>query len=138
MVVVVVAFILGCCTILFFFALYSLFFHLFTTCVLFFILFFCSCRFFDVFLSIAFFSSSFLAHYSSSFFHFDGFCAWFPLVFVLEVKENTLLWSSLYGEFIFILTNFDIQVSAIHSKTLAANQVWFDFIVIRRAFFFLS
>lgn len=105
-----------------------------------------------------FFPTTFLAHYSSSIFFLLPFIlVVFVLrsrwVFVLEENPTSSTIHMLFivwREFIFILTNFDIQVSAIDStkNTLATNQVWFGsgtffflpshFILIRRAFFFSS
>lgn len=106
-VVVVVASILGCCTIQFVRSILVVFPSLHNVCFIFYS--FCySCRSLDVFLSKALFSSSFLAHHSSPFIHFGGFCAW---VFV-STRESTTNDHCMANLF-FILTNFDILVSAV-------------------------
>lgn len=49
-----------------------------------------SCRFFDVFLSTSFFSTSFLAHHSSPvFIHFGSFCAGFSVGFWFKRKRES-------------------------------------------------
>lgn len=91
----------GCCCCSFF-ALYSLFFHLFTTCIY---LLFLVCACVHIGLSVFFwarhfFPSALLLKNSSSIFfslfiHFGGFCVLFSLAFCFKTKRKELLF--LYG-----------------------------------------